>query len=275
MNYRGYLEKDLEIYKMSAQTQEFLGTEAVASLNYLRTEALSRYVAQLFNIRDIRCGNGNRKEFYEGFNNLFTNFPALAISLLEKIPIYGGWMDIIALRGMYPAMKQAINELIMRRIAIDEAAMRSGNAYISLLGKWLPREGNRNKQQAKEIALWLWSNEPISSRADTKPMASYRKRCSQLNRALKTVEIFECAKKWHDIDPSYVPSGAILKKWNSYLNVRESPDFGRELCRENFMRWMQDGSPTVKVESWQSGTRYGPIVQAVQIWSIGGWRGVL
>lgn len=233
------------------------------------------YVSNLFNIRDIRCGNGNRDEFYTEFNNLFTNFPALAIALLEKIPLYGGWMDIIALRVRYPRMKMAINELIARRIAADEAAMRAGNTYISLLGKWLPREGNRNSLQAKEIARWLWHNEPLSSRAATNAMASYRKRCSQLNRALRTVETFECAKKWNEIDPGYVPTGAILKKWNSYLNTREVASPVREECRENFLRWLQDGSPSVKVESWQSGLRYGPLQQIVHNWSQDGWRGIL
>ena len=242
-----------------------------------------------FQTRDIRGGKGERDVFYMMIDNLLKYDFDLVVDLMSLVPEYGGWMDIIHFKNVYAGitgLQFELNKMILNQLLADESALRSGNiSSISLLGKWLPREGNKYDLMAKEIALFIWEND-LSNHVDNNYMPSYRKRLSTLNRALKTVEVFECANRWDEIDPKTVPNRALEIKKHAYLNetayryqrcafVRKPRDSKRNKCRENFTEFFAtskngliEGSEEIDVHN----ERYNPVRKVVEKWINGGWR---
>ena len=241
-----------------------------------------------FQTRDIRGGKGERDIFYIMIDNLLKYDFELVVDLMSLVPEYGGWMDIIHFKRVYSeciGLQIELNKMILNQLLADESALRSGNiSSISLLGKWLPREGNKYDLMAKEIALFIWEND-LSNHADNNYMPSYRKRLSALNRALKTVEVFECANRWDEIDPKTVPRKALEIKKHAYLNervyrshryvfVRNPCDSKRDKCRENFKEFFANpkNKNDVIEGSDVHNERYNPVRKVVEKWVNGGWR---
>jgi hypothetical protein len=200
-----------------------------------------------FQTRDIRGGKGEREIFYMMIKNLASYDYDLVNRLMTLVPEYGSWMDIIHLKADPWAndyFQLETNNMILKQLKDDELALRNGRIVeISLLGKWLPREGNKYDAVAKSIATFVWDKDPNGRVAPT-PMASYRKRTSALNRALKTVEVFECANRWDEIDPKMVPGRAREIKLRAYLNETKSgmlrnTDDKRLACRDNFKMFLK------------------------------------
>ena len=83
------------------------------------------------------------------------------------------------------------------------------------MGKWAPREACSNmarSKQAKALATRCFPERPHRARA------LYRQLCAGLNKVLRTVETQMCAQEWAEIEPSAVPSGALLKLRKALLN---------------------------------------------------------
>jgi len=245
-----------------------------------------------FHTRDVRGGKGERDVFYMMIDNLLKYDFDLVVQLMELVPEYGSWMDIIHFKSVYTkftAFQYEINKMILKQLLADEKALQSGNtSNISLLGKWLPREGNKYDLMAKELALFIWEND-IDNRVATNYMQSYRKRLSALNRVLKTVETFECANRWDEIDPKTVPNRALEIKKHAYLNekvyrynpyrfIRHVNNDKRNKCRENFKEYFaiprKYNSISRPDESDLYTERYAPVRKLVSEWSEGGWRTV-
>jgi hypothetical protein len=201
-----------------------------------------------FQTRDIRGGKGEREAFYKMFKNLWSYDVDLVASLMKLVPEYGGWMDIMHFKSdaMTPTVLQmTMNQMILDQLLEDTAALHSGKiTELSLLAKWLPREGNKYDSMAKELALYIWEKDP-PGRIASNYMSSYRKRVSALNRALKTVEVLECANRWDEIDPKMVPGRAREIKMAAYLNetkyktLRHPGNPGRMACRANFKSFFE------------------------------------
>lgn len=200
-----------------------------------------------FQTRDVRGGKGERQVFYTMIKNLASYDIDLVIRLMSLVPEYGSWMDIIHLKAdpwANDCFQLETNKMILNQLKSDELSLRNGRIVeISLLGKWLPREGNKYDAVAKSIAMFIWDMDPVGRVAPT-PMASYRKRTSALNRALKTVEVFECANRWDEIDPKMVPGRAREIKLRAYLNETKSgmlrnTDEKRVACRNNFKMFLK------------------------------------
>lgn len=189
-------------------------------------QALIDAVVLAFQVRDIRGGRGERQLFYTMFSNLYLKYPSLVIELMKHVPEYGGWMDVLhMMRYMNNvAHRNQICEMIRKQVIEDEKSVQACEKF-SLLGKWLPREGNKYDSLAKEFAVYFWEHDERSCRKSINVMGSYRKRLSALNKALQTVETFECSNRWDEIDPVCVPARALINKRSAYLNERNSFNF--------------------------------------------------
>jgi hypothetical protein len=230
-----------------------------------------------FYTRDVRGGQGERDVFYMMMVNLASYDADLVARLIPLVPEYGSWFDIIQLKKLFQGtffLQTEIDKLILKQLLADEATMRAGKTP-SLLGKWLPREGNKYGWIAKELASYIWDND-ADGRMETNYMASYRKRCSALNRALKTVEVLECGNRWSEINFCDVPIGAIKSKWRAYMNLAENSGLlrhpasvDRNRCRDNFREFFYSNCRLPKgVEPG----RYDAVRKVVAEWSEGGWR---
>lgn len=227
-----------------------------------------------FLIRDVRGGRGERKVFNTLFRTLYGLFPELARDLVALVPEYGSWRDLF---DIAKELRRApgsgstlfdliIFELVVRQLQKDERAVAEGRLQdVSLLAKWLPREGkktmlvNEDDKLVQHLAERIYDEDRMAARAvHVNPVASYRKRVAALNRVLQTVETFECTGRWDEIEPKRVPARARELKHAAYLNefskhdirdnllargrLRHPNDAKRMACREHFQTFLKDAT---------------------------------
>jgi hypothetical protein len=114
-------------------------------------------------------------------------------------------------------MLTRIKQIVCAQFIKDEAALvrRAGgdpDTPISLLAKWIPREGH---PMAIHIIVSLVPGQMFHGTR----VKLYRKRVSALNRALGTLEIKMCANEWDAITMSDVPLLARKKYANAFNKV--------------------------------------------------------
>jgi hypothetical protein len=220
-------------------------------------EDLEDLIVLAFQTRDIRGGKGERdlsRYIFEVLLNHPEHFK-LMLTLLDLIPEYGCWQDLFKLIPNTPVNTIFMLENIIKyQIEKDENALhlRRNSAWggeelpeISLLAKWMPREGD---PLANKMATLLV---PGSMFHGTR-MKLYRKKISTLNKAINTVEIKMCGKDWSSIVPNTVPGRALNNYLNAFLNkkllkgrgshtlLRHPGDKDRMDCREHFKQYYCD-----------------------------------
>lgn len=195
--------------------------------------------------RNIRGGKGERDIFYIMYSTLIYKKRELAVNLLDLIPHFGYWRDIFVIAEQNGVIKDDVLNLVSQKILEDEASM-AANKTVSLLAKWIPREG---KPLSKELANMLSKKPLIQAR-----LADYRKRISLLNKYLKTTEIDMCTNKWPDIKPEKVPARCMKLHTKAFLNeklksheLRHPDDIGRNTCRTHFQEYFKQTASGEKV----------------------------
>jgi hypothetical protein len=164
-----------------------------------------------FQTRDIRHGKGERLASEHLFKSLLVNEHSKSIMMksLELIPVYGCWRDLFSLGIFYCGMR--LVDIVEAQFLKDEVALATGKP-ISLLAKWMPREGHL------DVFPFVVRLVPGSMFQPTR-MKLYRKRLAHLNKAIDTVEIKMCANQWDLIDPNKVPANAMHKYEKAFLNM--------------------------------------------------------
>ena len=144
--------------------------------------------------RDIRGGAGERDQFKRLLASLESANPALAGSLMAKIPELGRWDDLFAY-AEYNNRKAAFE--MIRKALVEE---KNG-----LAAKWMPRKGS--------IAVELTKFLGLSPKA-------YRKLIVGLTQVVETQM---CAKDWDNINFSHVPSVASARYQKAFgRNAKEA-----------------------------------------------------
>jgi hypothetical protein len=215
-----------------------------------------------FQTRDIRGGKGERDASKHIFEALLKNpkTSALALNLLDLVPEYGCWQDLFKLPHEHIAR---VKQIVTKQFAKDEVAIeaykRAAQASevagwggeepvkkpkVSLLAKWLPREGQHG------VIDMVCALVPGTMLHGTR-MKLYRKRVSAVNKFLQTVEVQMCANDWEEIVPGSVPGRAVKKYVKAFLNekgttrkgeaapkgvLRHPDDPVRMACREHFQQ---------------------------------------
>ena len=215
-----------------------------------------------FQARDVRGGKGERDLFHDTFKAIMRKRGVVGVAeardLLPLIPEYGSWLDVVKLfeDPNCPVRSDAL-ALIVKQFRADRAALKARKAgaaaaNISLLAKWLPREGSNTckKSTSSLIAEALY---PTITTA-TGRMRLYRKQCSELNAALKTVEVAMCGGRWSTIQPAHVPGRAMKLYRKAFLNLdkrdkQRSAKEDRVTCATSFKAHLEKvmaGKATVK-----------------------------
>jgi hypothetical protein len=182
---------------------------------------LCDFAVMAFQSRDVRGGKGERDVFYAMFFALATQRPHAIKALVNLIPEYGCWQDCWKIwvsaekhGDIGDQVRVAIVDLVKWIYFEDHAKLDKEDASISLLGKWLPREGSKYNDVALTFANTFY---PEPAEQDDRWRA-YRKGCVRLNAHLKTTEIAMCAHKWASISPSTVPGRLLAKGRKAFLN---------------------------------------------------------
>ena len=151
----------------------------------------------LFNARDIRGGQGEREVFRNLFKDLVSENSEIGEKLVELIPVYGRWDDLLVLENT--SAWERVQYIILEQLRKDEVALTAGE-NVSLLGKWMPSinaSSADSKRLGRRFAQLLGKNE-----------REYRKFLTALRSRIKIVEQKMCSKEWSEIDYEHLPSRA-------------------------------------------------------------------
>lgn len=185
-------------------------------------------IMNLLYLRDIRGGMGRRDAFRRILQMLAQKDPAKVKKILELIPEYGRWDDLVGLLNV-PLLENAV--LFVIGVQLKRDLLSEDN--VSLLAKWLPSINASSKKtiaHAKKIAKGLGMSEP-----------TYRKILSKLRKRINIVES-KLSKKEYDFDYSQLPSKAMNKYQKAfYRNDREK--------YEDYLNALTQGKTKVNVST--------------------------
>ena len=161
----------------------------------------------MFYVGDVREGLGERRTFRECFDWLATNKPGYADALLEQIPKFTRWDNLVRLVDR-PDFRDEVLDIITAQLAEDVDNMKAGKS-ISLLAKWMP-SANASSKETKNRAKLIIKSLEISEK-------DYRKTLSSLRAYLNIVEVKASANEWDKIDYESVPSQANIKYKDAFM----------------------------------------------------------
>lgn len=155
----------------------------------------------LFNSRDIRGGQGERKVF----RHLFLNTPfEIREKIIPLIPIYGRWDDLFVLDGCIDWNR--VVDFVISKLNHDNDPETE---HLSLLAKWMPSI-NASSKKTKALGKQFAKRMNLSEK-------EYRVMLSNLRKKIDLVEHKMCYNNWSEIDYSKVPSKAGLMYRKSFM----------------------------------------------------------
>lgn len=263
--------KKVGVNGATVYTEEGVGDDRVALFTMLNRGLEASYIHKLvnkivcsgdvdkikdlyvmaFQTRDVRGGKGERALFYNFIQALYKTNRGLTIRFLSLIPEYGCWRDMWKLMQQIPHIGSDILKIAKDVFFQDIAKQNKGESNLSLLAKWLPREGSKEFPGfARLFADAFFPAEPSKKQR----MILYRKTTSQLNKTLKTVEINMCGETWGMIVPDAVPGRCLKLHTKAFLNepskggegLRYPDNADRMLCRSHFQEFVGDLKKGVK-----------------------------
>lgn len=164
----------------------------------------------LFYARDAREGLGERRLFRVVVNYLCNNNPEVMNTLIQFIPEYGRWDDMLVILETEHAYLAV--GLIKGQLQKDVKGMQA-NQPISLLAKWLPSVNTSSRETVK-FARLLRTKMGMNEK-------TYRQTLSALRKHLNIVEASMSAKQWSEINYEAVPSRANLIYNGAFLRNDE------------------------------------------------------
>ena len=117
---------------------------------------------------------------------------------------------------------QLVEEL--QRLSPADLKTKHGHLKLTMAGKWAVRDGKkmsfvRNYMLARFYGYTLNNYLELSQKTQNFNDMLYRKFLSCLNKLLNTVEVNMASNDWHYIDPTKVPSMAMMKYRKAFLNT--------------------------------------------------------
>jgi hypothetical protein len=231
-------------------------------------EYLSILYRMIGQTRDIKTGKGEYELTYMMIHVWYQFYPSLAefavrcfVLLTEDNSIhpYGSWKDIRYLCEYFKNQGEPENHpfilfcanLTNTQLKKDYDSYVSKSNKISLTAKWAPRE--RRFKWLNQIFATNYFSEYIKSanskeqykKAFLKCITHYRQLCSQLNKYIETVQTFQCAKQWQNIDFNKVTSITLSKQSKAFSNknkngtIRYQDNEDRIICSQNYENHIQ------------------------------------
>ena len=174
----------------------------------------------LFYIRDIKAGLGERNIFRIAINTLSNMYPEVAKQIIQFIPKYGRFDDVLACLGT--PIEDNVIEMISKQLE-EDIKNKEEEKPISLLAKWLPSINTSSQETrylAKKVAKGLGYT-----------YEEYRKILSSLRKNLIVEN--NLREKDYTFNYNVVPGGAMMKyrkafirndqeKYSQYLNLLKS-----------------------------------------------------
>jgi hypothetical protein len=198
--YKSTLDFNVDLFgKISAAREN---PDAITGL-YLKAleEDPETALRILFNCRDIRGGQGERKVF----RHLLLNTPyEIRMAIIPLVPIYGRWDDLFVLNGCLD-WKRVVDFIVSKLNADNDPEVIKP----SLLAKWMPSI-NSSSKATKALGRQFAKAMNLSEK-------EYRQMLSKIRKKIDLVEHKMCSQAWGDIDYSKIPSRAGLMYRKSFI----------------------------------------------------------
>lgn len=193
----------------------------------------------LFNTRNARGGKGEKKLAYDIFLALWEHFPETAAQLLPLFVHYGYWKDLFLLLDLaknlpfYQELQLAVVNIVVEQWKKDVAALNTYKAdtkcteknhlNISLLAKWLPREGSsldRKTNFVRHFAQFMWPAGDTSTDEEWKSASKkkYRRMVAELTSYLDLPEVLLAAQREDEINFARLASKATMRLRKVFMN---------------------------------------------------------
>lgn len=158
----------------------------------------------LFYIRDIRGGLGERDIFRATFCALANKYPEVAIQLIEYIPQYGRYDDLLVC--LDTPLKNRVIAYINKQLK-EDVLNKESHKSISLLAKWLPSI-NTSSADTRRYALRIVEGLKMS-KAEYRKILSFLRDGIIIENNLSEVD--------YSFDYSKVPSYAMYKYRRAFV----------------------------------------------------------
>lgn len=223
-----------------------------------------------FITRNARGGKGEKKLSYDMLFEIWGRFPDTAARVLPLFVHFGYWKDLFLLLGAaknklepahYENMLRAVVNATSEQLLKDVGALNiykadteaSKHPNLSLLAKWLPREGSSLDKKTNFVehfvhAMWPSEKDATSASKDewkSSGKAKFRKIVAELTSHLAIPEVLLAAKREDEIEFSRLASKATMVLRKVLLNEdksgnRRSEDVKRIKLGENFKKYLVD-----------------------------------
>lgn len=216
LSFKSTLNKNLDFFaQASAKRGDEKVFEQLFEPAFLEDYDLA--LKNLFYLRDIREGNGERQIFRDCLEKFFKNFKKYNIKVskesirnfLKLIPEYGRWDDLIELNTFSGAFENIKIGIIKYQISKDMKNALNGKP-VSLLAKWFPILNNVSNPERAKIA------KKLCYKVFNGDFKKARRIIGDLRAYIDITEKKMSANKWNDIDYSKVPSRASMLYRNAF-----------------------------------------------------------
>jgi hypothetical protein len=258
-------------------------------------ELIKDLILMAFYKRNCRGGEGEKLITYKLLLAIYEHFPIVICNVIILLPEFGYYKDLFEIWQLicdndldeqskftiYEPLINAIMNFIKIQLNNDNELISNNQTAISLLAKWIPKQGNhydtscfwyfKNENQLIKIKAvkylsyhyfnmldpkFFVSNTTLSNKQEKWALMNYRKLITKLNSKLNVSEILMCDKNFSHIEFDKVPSKAMKNYAKAFLNEslknkippkdketgnRYPNNTDRVQCRQNLVQFIKDG----------------------------------
>lgn len=194
LTHRSTLNKVLDMFALGGSYRKRSNSDCIVLFQDAYNADKTLAVKCLFYLRDARGGQGERRFFRVCFNWLCQNYPDHARQLVNEIPTFGRYDDMLFATENTSVFECALN-LVKEQLALDVQCKTP-----SLLAKWLPSE-NASSITTKRMATKVRQSLNMTNR-------QYRKTLSILRQRINVLERLMSSNQWDKIEFDKIPSRA-------------------------------------------------------------------
>lgn len=193
-------------------------------------EDLPTAIKNLFYLRDVRGGLGERDTFRVALGKLVDKKPEVALAFLPYVPEYGRWDDVLVYLDEKET-RQAAADFIKTQLEADLKNKREGKS-ISLCAKWMPSV-NASNGDVRKTAVKLAELMGMDKK-------TYRKTLSELRSGIIVER--NLTEKNYTFDYETLP-GRALNKYRKAYNTNDKERY------DDFKNKIKTGAVEAKVKT--------------------------
>jgi len=253
--FETYIEYLSYMYRLIGQTRDIIEGKGEYTLSYILLGVW------------LKVGTQTRQEYFIDM----AKYAFKQFVYSDSTP-FGSWKDVKYLyefsREYYtlcnwePLIEYSI-QLTNEQLYNDYTNFTNGKLNkLSLVSKWIPREKSKHNELFNQLAIqyfgpYYLNNTNKCHRQDIYPKAirkcfmEYRKLVSTLNKALDTVQIKQCSRRWSEINFDNITSITLHKQKLAFLNKKKDGTLrydkdDRVICSKFFSKFLDDVKNGIK-----------------------------